>query len=269
MAEPWTTRELMVACAARELRDGDVVFVGMRLPLLAFALAKATHAPGALGLFENGVVRDTAPTGTVVTMSDPANLDGALWTGPMRTVMAWLAAGRVDAGFIGGAQIDRHANLNTTRIDPGAPPAPGGSSRGPSGPGLRLPGSGGGCDIASAARRLLVIMAHEPRRFVERVDHLTSPGYGDGPGWRERVGLPPCESVTLITTRAVLRATGDSGAFQLASVHPGQTTAAVVAATPWAWPDRPRTVPETAPPTPGTLDALRRLDPERVWTADA
>jgi len=263
MPDRWTTRELMVACAARELHDGDVVFVGMRLPLLAFALAKATHAPGALGLFENGVARDTPPTGTVVTMSDPANLDGALWTGPMRTVMAWLAAGRVDAGFIGGAQIDRHANLNTTRIGPARP-------SGAAPPALRLPGSGGGCDIASAARRLLVIMAHEPRRFVDRVDHLTSPGYGDGPGWRERVGLPPCESVTLITTRAVLRATGECGAFRLVSVHPGETRDGVVAATPWTWPEPgPDTVPETEPPTPEALGALRSLDPQRVWTADA
>jgi glutaconate CoA-transferase subunit B len=248
----------MVACAARELRDGDVVFVGMRLPLLAFALAKATHAPGALGLFENGVMRDTAPEGTVVTMSDPANVDDALWTGPMRTVMGLLGAGRVDAGFIGGAQVDRHANLNTTWI---------GQSR--RGGGVRLPGSGGGCDIASAARRLLVVMAHEPRRFVERVDHLTSPGYGDGPGWRERVGLPPCESVTLITTRAVLRATEAGGSFRLASVHPGESAAEVAAATPWAWPERrPQAAPTTEPPSPEALHALRALDPDRVWTSD-
>ncbi len=245
----------MVACAARELADGDVVFVGMRLPLLAFALAKATHAPAALGLFENGVMRDTAPRGRTVTMSDPANLDGALWTGPMRTVMALLGAGRVDAGFLGGAQIDRHANLNTTRI--GTAPA------------VRLPGSGGGCDIASAARRLLVVMAHEPRRFVERVDHLTSPGYGDGPGWRERVGLPACASVTLITTRAVFRATEATGAFGLVSLHPGETLPGVVAATAWAWPEASgAAVAETEQPGADTLSALRSLDPDQVWTSD-
>jgi len=252
-----TRRELMVACGAREIRDGDVVFVGMRLPLLAFALAVSTHAPGAVGAFENGVLRDTPPRGPVVTMSDPPNLEGALWAGALSCAMRLLAGGHVDLGFIGGAQIDRHANLNTTRIGPAAAPE------------VRLPGSGGGCDIASAAHRLVVIMAHEPRRFVERVDHRTSPGYGDGPGWRERVGLPACESVTLITTRAVLRATGPAGAFELASVHPGERAGDVVAATPWDWPDGPRRdVPVTEVPDRQTLETLRALDPERIWTGD-
>ena len=253
-----TRRELMVACAAREVRDGDVVFVGMRLPLLAFALAVSTHAPGAVGAFENGVLRDTPPAGPVVTMSDPPNLEGALWAGALSRAMGLLAGGRVDLGFIGGAQIDRYANLNTTRIGPADSPK------------VRLPGSGGGCDIASAARRLLVIMAHEPRRFVERVDHRTSPGFGEGPGWRERVGLPPCESVTLITTRAVLRATAVTGRFELVSVHPGERAAEVVAATPWGWPEEVAVseVPVTAAPDPPTLATLRKLDPDRVWTGD-
>jgi glutaconate CoA-transferase subunit B len=250
-----TRRELMVACAAREIRDGDVVFVGMRLPLLAFALAVSTHAPGAVGAFENGVLRDTPPRGPVVTMSDPPNLEGALWSGELSRAIGLLAGGHVDLGFIGGAQIDRHANLNTTRIGTADAPK------------VRLPGSGGGCDIASAARRLLVIMAHEPRRFVERVDHRTSPGYGDGPGWRERVGLPACESVTLITTRAVLRAESGTGAFELVSAHPGERAAEVLAATPWGWPDSPRPeVPVTEVPDRQTLETLRALDPDRIWT---
>ena len=247
----------MVACAAREIGDGDVVFVGMRLPLLAFALAVSTHAPRAVGVFENGVMRDTPPRGPVVTMSDPPNLDGALWAGALSRAMALLAGGHVDLGFIGGAQIDRHANLNTTRIGPADAPR------------VRLPGSGGGCDIACAARRLLVVMPHEPRRFVERVDHRTSPGYGDGLGWRERVGLPACESVTLITTRAVLRATEATAGFELVSVHPGEQAADVVAGTPWGWPaGEPRAAPVTKAPDREVLEALRALDPERVWTGD-
>jgi glutaconate CoA-transferase, subunit B len=259
MAEPaLTRRELMVACAADQIGDGEVVFVGMRLPLLAFALAVSTHAPGAVGVFENGVMRDTPPRGPVITMSDPPNLDGALWAGALPRALGLLPGGHVDVGFIGGAQIDRHANLNTTRIGPAEAPK------------VRLPGSGGGCDIASGARRLLVIMAHEPRRFVERVDHRTSPGYGDGPGWRARVGLPPCGSVTLITTRAVLRASAPTGRFELVSVHPGERAAEVLADIPWGWPEAPPPrVPETAVPDRETLAALRALDPDRVWTADA
>jgi glutaconate CoA-transferase, subunit B len=246
-------RELMVACAAAEIHDGDIVFVGMRLPLLAFALATATHAPTALGLFENGVIRNRPPAEPVVTMSDAANLRGALQAGSTDRVMSLLASGRVDAGFIGGAQIDRHGNLNTTRIGPAAEPV------------VRLPGSGGGCDIASAARRLLVIMAHEPRRFVARVDHRTSPAFGDGPGWRAEVGLPPLESITLITTRGLFRATEDTGAFRLVSVHPGEQADAVLSDTPWG-PEPAADVPETPVPGPRVVAAIRALDPGGFWT---
>jgi len=101
------------------------------------------------------------------------------------------------------------------------------------------------------------------------VDHRTSPGYGDGPGWRQRVGLPACESVTLITTRAVLRASGGIGAFELVSVHPGERAAEVVAATPWGWPGGAAVdVPVTEVPDRQTLETLRALDPDRVWTGD-
>ncbi len=192
-------------------------------------------------------MRDTPPRGPVVTMSDPPNLDGALWAGALSRAMALLAGGHVDLGFIGGAQIDRHANLNTTRIGPADAPR------------VRLPGSGGGCDIACAARRLLVVMPHEPRRFVERVDHRTSPGYGDGPGWRERVGLPACESVTLITTRAVLRATEATAGFELVSRGPA-------GARPRAGLDRRRLTadrrphpPPGPPPPPAAAGASYRL----------
>ncbi|WP_222854118.1 CoA-transferase subunit beta [Fodinicola acaciae] len=247
----YTRRELMVACAAAQIADGEVVFVGMRLPLLAFATAVLTHAPDATGFFENGVVRDTPPDGMVVTMSDTPNLAGALASGRMGMVMNPLAAGRVAAGFLGGAQIDRFGNLNTTFVRPD----------------VRLPGSGGACDIASAARRLLVIMPHQPRRFVSKVDHLTSPGYGDGAGWRCRVGLPPLESVTVITTRAIMRRTEHSDGFSLLSVHPGESADAVLADTGWEWVD---SAPETtAEPAPEVLAAIRRLDPTGFWTSDS
>src|SRR3989304_4884209 len=146
-AEGYTPAELMVAAAAREIRDGEVVFVGMRLPLLAFLLAKATHAPRAVGIFENGVIRDTAAEEFLVTMSDGPNVAGASWCGEMIDVMALLQSGRVDLGFIGGAQIDRFGNLNTSYIREGEKI-------------VRLPGSGGACDIAGLARRPILIMNH-------------------------------------------------------------------------------------------------------------
>ena len=166
----------MVIAAGREIRDDDVVFVGMRLPLIAFAFAKRTHAPGAIGLFENGIVRDQPAPETLMTMSDTPNIPGALWCTGTLEIMALLQQGLVDLGFIGGAEIDRFGNLNTSYI---------GDWRRPK---VRLPGSGGGADIASLARRFVVIMPQEKHRFRERVDYITSPGFGDGPGWRERVG---------------------------------------------------------------------------------
>ena len=113
---PWTARELMVIAAAREIRDGDVTFVGMRLPLLAFALAKRTHAPAAVGYFENGVVRETPADEMLFTMSDPANLVGATWSTSTANMMGMLAQGLVDLGFIGGAEVDRFGNLNTSYV---------------------------------------------------------------------------------------------------------------------------------------------------------
>jgi len=133
----FTERELMVISAAREIRDDDVVFVGMRLPLIAFAYAKRTHAPGATGLFENGIVRDQPSPETLLTMSDTPNIPGALWCTGTLEIMALLQQGLVDLGFIGGAEIDRFGNLNTSFI---------GDWRDPK---VRLPGSGGGGDIAS------------------------------------------------------------------------------------------------------------------------
>jgi glutaconate CoA-transferase subunit B len=242
----------MVAVAAREIRDGDLVFVGMRLPLLAFALARSTHAPGAVGLFENGVVRDRPAPEFLVTMSDGPNVTGALWCTEMREVMALLQAGRVSLGFIGGAQIDRFGNLNTSYV--GAP-----------GRGTRLPGSGGGADIACLSRRHVVIMAHERRRFVERVDYVTSPGYGDGGDWRRRVGLPGGGPAAVITTLGVFRFDAVTREMVLATRHPGGSVEAVRAETGWSLALAPD-LGETPPPSAAELAIIRRFDPDGFWT---
>jgi len=247
----------MVACAAREIGDGDVVFVGMRLPLLAFALAVSTHAPRAVGVFENGVMRDTPPRGPVVTMSDPPNLDGALWAGALSRAMALLAGGHVDLGFIGGAQIDRHANLNTTRIGPADAPR------------VRLPGSGGGCDIACAARRLLVVMPHEPRRFVERGRPPDQPRLRRRPrlaragrAARLRVGHADHHQGGAARHRGHRRLRAGVGPPRRAGRRRGRRH-------PWGWPaGEPRAAPVTKAPDREVLEALRALDPERVWTGD-
>jgi glutaconate CoA-transferase subunit B len=249
----FTPRELMVIAAGREIRDGDLAFVGMRLPLIAFAFAKRTHAPRAIGLFENGIVRDAPAGGALMTMSDTANVEGALWCTGTIEIMGLLQQGLVDVGFIGGAEIDRRGNLNTSYI---------GDWRQPT---VRLPGSGGGADIASLAQRLIVIMAHERHRFRERVDFITSPGFGEGPGWRERVGLPGGGPSAVITTLGVFRFEADSREMVLASYHPGQSVDRVKVATGWDLPVAPD-VQETATPTAEELAIVRACDPGGFWT---
>ena len=253
MSPQYTMPELMVVAASREIRDGDVVFVGMRLPLLAFQLAKETHAPTAVGLFESGVLRGSPAPAPLFTMCDLPNLYHAIACTDMQDVMALLQAGHVTLGFIGGAQVDRYGNLNTTYIGDVAHPT------------TRLPGSGGGSDIAAHAGRLLMIMAHQRRRFVERVDYVTSPGFGDGPGWRERVGLRGGGPAAVITTLGVLRFRADTKEMYLDSLHPGVAVAEVLANT--GWPLRVADeVTTTRPPTADELAILRRFDPDGYWT---
>jgi glutaconate CoA-transferase subunit B len=242
----------MVAAAAREIRDGEVVFVGMRLPLLAFCLARSTHAPTAVGLFENGVVRDSPAERFLVTMSDGPNVTGALWCCEMREVMGLMQSGRVTLGFIGGAQLDRFGNLNTSYV-------------GPRGAEVRLPGSGGAADIATLARRHVVIMTHERRRFVERVDYVTSPGHGTGGDWRARTGLAGGGPSAVITTLGLFRFDPESREMVLASTHPGVTAEEVRAATGWPLRVAP-VVTETPAPTEEELTTIRRFDPEGFWT---
>src|SRR4029077_20285513 len=162
---PFSPGELMVCAAAREIRDGEMVFVGMRLPMIAFAVAKRLHAPGAIGLFENGVIRETPARELLYTMADPPNLRGATLTGSMLDVMGFLQQGRVNVGFLGAAEVDRFGNLNTTE----------GKHDGRT---VRLPGAGGACDIACLAQRTLVLLEHSKRRLVDRVTYITSPGFG-------------------------------------------------------------------------------------------
>jgi glutaconate CoA-transferase, subunit B len=252
MSRDYTSAELMVAAAAREIRDGEVVFVGMRLPLLAFCLARSTHAPTAVGLFENGVIRDSPALAFLVTMSDGPNVTGSVWCTEMREVMGLMQSGRVTLGFIGGAQVDRFGNLNTTYV-------------GPHGQAVRLPGSGGAPDIASLARRHVVVMAHERRRFVERVDYVTSAGHGTGGDWRARTGLPGGGPSAVITTLGLFRFHPVTREMVLASVHPQATVEEIRAQTGWAL-RLADGLGETPPPTPQELAMIRRFDPDGFWT---
>ena len=248
----YSLSELMVCAAAREIRDSELVFVGMRLPLIAFVVAKKTHAPSAIGLFENGVIRSTPAPELIYTMADPPNLYGATQCLDMLGVMSLLQSGRVDLGFLGAAEVDRFGNLNSTQVQ-------GANGR------VRLPGSGGACDIASLAKRFVVLLEHKRERLPEHVVFMTSPGNGDGSGWRKRVGLPRGGPSAVITTKCVLRFDDDGEAF-LHSAHPGVEVKDVIRNTGWTL-RVAKSVQETAEPTEAELNAIREYDREGFWTS--
>jgi glutaconate CoA-transferase subunit B len=248
----YTFAELMVSAAAREISDGELVFVGMRLPMLAFNLARRTHAPGAVGLFENGIIRETPSPELLYTMGDCPNLRGASQCGEMLSVMGLLQQGRVNVGFLGAAEVDRFGNLNTTW-------------------GFRhkemqrLPGSGGACDIACLAQRTVVMLAHDRGRLSDSVGHITSPGFGTGNSWRRAQGLPAISGPSaIITTLGVLRF-GHDGETYLASVHPGVSVEEVLANTGWTLRVADE-LTETPAPSKEDLQVIRQLDPNRFWT---
>jgi glutaconate CoA-transferase subunit B len=245
-----TPPEMMVYAASREIRDSELVFVGMRLPLIAFRLAQATHAKHAVGLYENGLVRAEAASETLYTMSDPPNMKGATSATELLDVMGFLQSGRVGLGFVGSAEVDRFGNLNSTRV---------GS--------VRLPGSGGASDIASLASRLVVLLNHAKHRLVERVSYVTSPGYGDGGDWRKRTGLPGGGPTAVITDRGVLEFDPETKEAVLGSFHPLDSSSSpedVVARTGWDLKVSPSCHP-TPLPTDEELSLLRSLDPDRFW----
>jgi len=248
----YTLNELMVVAAAREIKDGEVVFVGMRLPLIAFVVAKKTHAPNAVGLFENGVIRTTPSPELIYTMADPPNIRGATQCLDMMSVMGLLQSGRVNLGFLGAAEVDKYGNLNSTQVN------------GKNGT-VRLPGSGGACDIASMAHRFVALLEHGKHRLPERVSYITSPGNGDGAGWRKRMGLPRGGPSAIITTKCVLRF-GEDGEAYAATIHPGVTVDDVISNTGWKlkvaadWKLTPG-------PNDPELKAIRDYDKKGFWTS--
>ena len=243
----------MVVAAAREIRDGEMAFVGMRLPLLGFAVAKELHAPASIGIFENGVLRDWPALEPIFTMSDPPNIARSLFCGGLLDVMGLLQSGRGNLGFIGGAEVDRHGNLNTHWVLEGARR-------------IRLPGSGGAADIAALAGRCIIIMHHERRRFVPRVHFITSPGYGDGVGWRQERSLLGKGPARVITSLGVFSFDAETGEMILSSAHPGVSVEDVQRET--GWPLRcSEDFDETPSPTADEIALVRKYDPKGVWTS--
>jgi glutaconate CoA-transferase subunit B len=256
MASEYTPGEMMVAAAAREIDDGDTAFVGMRLPLLAFQVAVETHAPNALAIYESGVIRDTPAERFIHTMCDLPNIDGAVATTGMSAIMERLQRGEVDVGFLGGAEIDRYGNLNTTRVRA-------------DGADVRLPGSGGGCDIAALSGRTVLILPHEPRRFVEEVNYVTSPGHTENDAARGDYATPGGGPETLVTSKATF-GFDDTGELYLRSVHPGVDAADIADDFSWTLKTADDVgdgeVTTTPEPSQEALTLVRRFDPDGFWT---
>jgi glutaconate CoA-transferase, subunit B len=248
-----TPAELMASVAARELRDGEVVFVGIGLPNLACNLARATHAPNLMLIYESGAI-GAVPERLPVSIGDPSLVTGSLMVCGMADVFqSLLQNGRIEVGFLGGAQVDRYGNINTTVV--GAYDHPD----------VRLPGSGGAAEIAIHARRTVIISRLSRRAFPETVDFITSPGHRVRGRTRRELGIPGAGPVKVVTDKAVLEADPDSGELVLAALYPGVDAADVRAGVAWPLKSRSR-LAQVDPPTAGELRLLRDvLDPGRLY----
>ncbi len=250
--EEFSTLELMAVCGSRQIRNGDVVFIGTGLPLIAAMLAKKTHAPKAKIVYEAGFIDSNAKDIALSIADSRLGYQAAAAIGLIETLGLMLQGGHVDVGFVGAAQIDEYGNINTTYI---------GSFDRPS---VRLPGSGGGNDIISSAKRIVVIMTHEKRKMVKKLDYLTSPGFLDGPGAREKIGLLGGGPSLVVTNLCQMDFDPKTKRMRLATIHPGVTARQVVENSGFDL-IVPKDVPETELPTHEELSLLRKIDPTGIY----
>ena len=248
----YTASEMMVAAAARLLRDGDVVFVGIGLPNLACNLARRTHAPGLNLIYEAGVV-GAQPARLPLSIGDPCLVSGAAAVCSMYEVFAfYLQRGKIDVGYLGGAQIDRFGNINATVIGPYGKPK------------VRLPGSGGAAEIAAWATRCYLITPHQARRFPERCDFVTSAGFLGGRKEREAAGVRGGGPLAVVTDLGILEP-DEQGELLLTHLHPGATVEQAKQNT--GWPLKlAADLKTTLPPTDEQVRLLRHeLDPQGIY----
>lgn len=250
----FSSAELMIINAARLLRDGDVVFVGVGQPNLACNLAKRTHAPNLVMIYEAGVI-GAEPARLPLSIGDPTLVSGALSVVSMYDIFTlYLQRGNVDVGFLGGAQIDRFGNINATVI--GTDYAH---------PKVRLPGSGGSQEIAAWANRCYIMTPHQKRRFPEKVDFLTSAGFLNGNGERENLNLRGKGPVAVVTDIGILEP-NNTGELTLTALHPGKTAKDALENTGWQLIVAPE-IRETEIVSEHELRILREeLDPAGIYT---
>ena len=250
MTSNYRLAELMVVRCAKEIKDGEVVFAGVGLPLLVVSFALATHAPNMILCTEGGSIRATAPPGLAITVDDPALFTNADATYGMLATMGALQRGEVDVAFIGGAQIDKYGNINSTGVGSWTSP----------GTFTYFAGSGGANDMATSGKRVLAIMPQDPKRFVEKVDYLTSPGFLDGAGARERLGMIGGGPCVVVSTMAVYKFDEATKEMYLAEYFPGHSVAKVRANCSFDL-KVSLDVKETDLPTDEEISLLRNIDP--------
>ena len=248
----YTTSELMVSRAAKELNNGDVVFVGIGVPSLAVNLAYRMHAPGLCMIYESGAV-GCVPTRLPISIGDPCLVTGSLAVVPMLDVFnLYLQNGLFDVGFLGGAQVDRYGNINSTVI---------GDYRKPK---VRLPGSGGACEIASLVKKVVITIGNSKRTLPEKVDFITSPGYLGGGREREALGLQGGPQL-VITDMGVYNFDPETKEMVLDALHPGVTLDTIRANIGWDVKVAPQ-LSETPPPTAEEIRIIREeLDPQGIF----
>jgi glutaconate CoA-transferase subunit B len=243
----YTADEMMTVAAARSLRDEMTVFVGIGLPSAAANLARAIHAPNLVLIYESGTI-GAKPSELPLSIGDGSLAETAdAVVGVPEIFNYWLQPGRIDVGFLGAAQLDRYGNINTTVI--------GGSYARPT---VRLPGAGGAPEIAAACKEVIVVLRQSRRTFCERVGFVTSVGFGDGAGARQRLGLPGGGPLTVITDLGLLRPDPATCELALAGIFPGVTVDVVRERTGWDL-KLSRDLAELEPPSPDELGVLRKL----------
>jgi glutaconate CoA-transferase subunit B len=242
----YSADELMAVAAARRLRDNTACFVGIGLPSTAANLARATHAPNCVLIYESGTI-GAKPTRLPLSIGDGELAETADTVVSVPEIFAyWLQSGRIDVGFLGAAQIDRFGNLNSTVIGEYDHPK------------VRLPGAGGAPEIAASCRETIVIIRASTRTFVERLDFRTTVGHGDGPSSRRRLGFSGAGVTAVVTDLAVLEPDAASCELTLTALFPGVSADDARAATGWKL-RVAEDVTGVAPPTDSELTALRAL----------
>ena len=251
MANNISRQEIMVGVAAREIKDNEVSFIGTGLPMIAAYLAKFTHGKNSNLLFESGII-DSKPQDLATGVGDFTLLSDCTKTSGLFYALGLLQRGKIDLGFLGGAEVDQYGNINSTVIGDYFNPK------------VRLPGSGGANDIASLAKRTVIIVPHQKRKFPKKINYITTPGYLDGPGARAKAGLEGGGPKKVITDLAVLGFDDKTKKMKLETTHPGVSIKEVKEKTGFELliPDK---VPNTELPTPEEVELIRLIDQKNIY----